>query len=95
MGKVKELLYRKRSTPGEILKLEYMEPLNLNVEATAKLLKVGKSTVSRVVNGRCRLSAKLAGKLAKAFGTTPDFWMNFADNCTNPYDHLKRRGWYR
>ncbi|AHI60245.1 putative transcriptional regulator [Erwinia phage vB_EamM_RAY] len=96
MGKVKEILYGRRgSTAGEILKLEYMEPLNLTVDETAKKLKVAKSTISRIINGRCRLSKPLATKLAKAFATTPEYWMNFADNCTNPYPNLRAKGWYR
>lgn len=85
MGKVKEQLYRKRSTPGEILKQEFMIPLNLSVRQCAKKVGVGVGTISRVVNGRNRLSIHTAEKLGKAFETSTDFWTNLADNKTNPY----------
>jgi len=85
MGKVKEQLYRKRSTAGEVLKHEYMVPLNLSVRECAKKVGVGIGTISRVVNGRNSLSLHTATKLGKAFDTSADFWMGFADNKTNPY----------
>lgn len=85
MGKVKEQLYRKRSTAGEILMQEYMIPLKLSVRQCAKKVGVGIGTISRVVNGRNSLSKHTAEKLGKAFDTSTEFWMGFADNKTNPY----------
>lgn len=85
MGKVKEQLYRHRSTVGEILKEEYMIPLNLSMRELAKKAEIGVGTVSRLINGRCAISRPTAEKLAKAFDTTTEFWMNFANNRTNPY----------
>ena len=85
MGKVKEQFYRKLTTVGEVLREEFMVPLKLSVRECAKKVDEGAATISRLINGRCRISQPTAVKLGKAFDTTPDFWMGFADNKTNPY----------
>lgn len=92
MGKVKEQFYRQRTTVGEVLKEEFMVPLKLSVRQCAKKVDVGAGTISRLVNGRCRISQPTAEKLGKAFGTSADFWMGFADNRTNPYP-TQYSGW--
>lgn len=61
--------------PGEILAEECLKPLDLSVTAAAEALGVTRKTLSLILNGRAGISAPMALRLAKAFGTPPDFWL--------------------
>lgn len=67
---------RTPSTPGEILKEEYMEQHNLSSNKLAKLLDVSESALSRLINGKATLGTEMALRLSKVFSTTPMFWVN-------------------
>jgi addiction module HigA family antidote len=62
--------------PGEILREEYMKPLNLSVYALAKELKLTRPRLNDIVLERRAVTADTAVRLAKYFGTTAQFWMN-------------------
>jgi addiction module HigA family antidote len=62
--------------PGEVLKEEFMLPLRLSANALARTLRVPTNRISAIVNADRRITADTALRLAKAFGTTPDFWLN-------------------
>lgn len=62
--------------PGEILKEECIDPLGLSIIEAAKKLKVSKSTLNRLINGKSSISIEMAFRLSKAFDTTPEFWLN-------------------
>ena len=62
--------------PGEILKEEFMMPYGLSANALARAIKVPPNRVAAIVNGTRGVSADTALRLAKALGTTPDFWLN-------------------
>jgi addiction module HigA family antidote len=62
--------------PGEVLRELYLEPLGLSVTAAAAALGVTRKTLSALVNGHQGISAEMAYRLARAFDTTPDLWMN-------------------
>lgn len=62
--------------PGQILKELYMEPLSLTITETAKGLGVSRKTLSELVNGKYGISSDMAIRLAKAFSTTPESWLN-------------------
>jgi antitoxin HigA-1 len=62
--------------PGETIKVLCLEPLNLSVTEAAKALGVSRKMLSQVINGRARISPNLAMRLAKAFNTTPESWLN-------------------
>lgn len=64
------------STPGEILKEEYMVPNGLSAVRLAKLLGIDESMMSRVINGKVNVSSEMALRLGKVLGTTAMFWMN-------------------
>jgi addiction module HigA family antidote len=64
------------STPGEILKEEYMVPHKLSSNKLAKLLDVSESALSRLISGKASLGTEMALRLGKVFGTTPMFWIN-------------------
>lgn len=62
--------------PGEILKEEFMAPLGLSANALARAVRVPPNRISAIVNGERGLTADTALRLSKAFGTTPEFWLN-------------------
>lgn len=62
--------------PGEVLKELYLNPLNLTITETAKGLQVTRKTLSMLVNCHAGVSPEMALKLAKAFNTTPESWLN-------------------
>ena len=61
--------------PGEILKMDVLEPLEMSVNALAKALGVPASRLNDVVLGRRRITADTALRLAKYLGTSPDIWI--------------------
>jgi antitoxin HigA-1 len=62
--------------PGEVLKEEFMKPLGLSSNALARALRVPANRISAIVNADRGVTADTALRLAKALGTTPDFWLN-------------------
>lgn len=62
--------------PGEVLKEEFMSPYGLSANALARAIRVPPNRVAAIVNGTRGVSANTALRLAKVFGTTPDFWLN-------------------
>jgi antitoxin HigA-1 len=64
------------SHPGEILREDYLKPLGLSVSEVAKGLGVARKTLSALVNERARISSVMAYRLARAFGTSPELWVN-------------------
>lgn len=66
---------RRPFTVGEILKYEFLDPLEITSKSLADALGVHRNTVSHLLNGGS-LSAPMAIKLAAAFGNSPEFWLN-------------------
>ncbi|HMN85392.1 MAG TPA: HigA family addiction module antitoxin [Bauldia sp.] len=62
--------------PGEILREEYLAPLGLKPYSLAKMLRVPRTRIERLVAEKTPVTPDTALRLGKAFGTTPQFWMN-------------------
>jgi len=62
--------------PGEILREDLMAPLGLSINRLARDLHVPVNRVSEIVNGRRGITADTALRLARYFGSTPEFWLN-------------------
>ncbi len=67
---------RIRTSPGEILREEFMKPLGLNGSALARQLKVPANRINDILRGRRDISADTALRLARYFGTSARFWLN-------------------
>jgi antitoxin HigA-1 len=61
--------------PGEVLREEFLVPMKLSPNAVARVVGVPRTRIERLVNGQTALTADTALRLAKAFRTTPAFWM--------------------
>ncbi|MCL2807346.1 MAG: HigA family addiction module antitoxin [Coriobacteriia bacterium] len=68
------------STPGEILKEEFLSPLGISQYKLAKAIGKPQSAVSEIVRGQRSITAEMAILLSEALGTTPQFWMNLEAN---------------
>ena len=66
--------------PGEILREEFMAPLGLTSSRLAKDLKVPLPRVNDIVRTKRAVTADMALRLARYFGTTPQTWMNLQTN---------------
>ena len=64
------------SHPGEILKEEFLEPMDISVYALSNAMGVPRTRINDIVLGRRGISADTALRLARFFDMTPDFWIN-------------------
>src|SRR5579872_561080 len=62
--------------PGEMLREEFMKPLEISINGLALDLHVPVTRISEIVNERRGVTADTALRLAQYFGTSADFWMN-------------------
>ena len=62
--------------PGEILLAEFLEPLGVSQHQLARAVDVPAGRMNEIVHGRRRVTAEMALRLARCFGTSEWFWMN-------------------
>ena len=67
---------REPTSPGEILKEEFLKPLEITQSALARHLDCDIKVINRIVNRRAAVTADMALKLGAAFRTSPEFWLN-------------------
>jgi addiction module HigA family antidote len=65
--------------PGEVLRDE-LEEISLTQSTLAKHIGVLPKTVNEICRGKRGVSAKMAMKLSKALGGSPQFWLNLQNN---------------
>ena len=66
--------------PGETLREDFLKPLGLTANRLAIELQVPVTRVNDIVRGRRAITADTALRLARYFGTSPQFWMNLQTN---------------
>ena len=62
--------------PGKVLRELCIEPLGITVTDAARSLGVSRKTLSAILNERAGISPEMAIRLAKAFDTTAESWLN-------------------
>jgi addiction module HigA family antidote len=62
--------------PGEILLLEFLEPMALSQYALARSIGVPPRRINEIVLGKRAVSADTALRLGRYFGMEPQFWLN-------------------
>jgi addiction module HigA family antidote len=62
--------------PGEVLKEIYVASLGLTITDVAKALGVTRQTLSELLNCHIGISIDMSIRLSKAFGTSPELWLN-------------------
>ena len=67
---------RRPTSPGEVLREEFLGPLKMTQGELAERMEVPIQRINLLINERRAVTAETAILLAKALGTTPEFWMN-------------------
>jgi len=62
--------------PGEVLREEFLIPLRLSAGAVARATRVPRTRIERLAQERVDLTPDTALRLARYFGTSPQFWTN-------------------
>ena len=62
--------------PGEILREEYLVPMNMTAHALSVELRAPASRIAEIVHERRAITPDTALRLARCFGTTAQFWLN-------------------
>jgi addiction module HigA family antidote len=62
--------------PGEVLQEEFLKPMDISGYRLAKSLGVRAQSVNDIVLRKRGISADMAVRLSRFFGTSPEFWMN-------------------
>ena len=63
-------------TPGEMLKEEFLAEYGLSQSRLAKAIGISPNRIAEIINGRRRITADTALRLALYFGNSPEFWLN-------------------
>lgn len=63
-------------TLGEILREDFMEPLNISINKLSRDLAVPVNRISEIVNGKRGVTADTALRLERYFGVEAQFWLN-------------------
>lgn len=71
--KIKKL---KNVHPGEILKVDFLDEMNITAYALARAVGVDQTRISQLVRGTRSMSADTALRLGKFFNMSPEFWLN-------------------
>ena len=62
--------------PGAILRDDFLRPMELSVFRLARDIKVSRPRMNEIVHGRRAVTIDTALRLARYFGTTPEYWIN-------------------
>lgn len=68
--------HRVPTHPGEMLKAEFLEPMNITQVTLAQEIGVPYQRINEIINGRRGITPGTALRLAKFFQISPDFWLN-------------------
>ena len=66
--------------PGEILREEFVRPMEISLNQLARDLDVPLNRVSLIVNGTRAITADTALRLGTYFGVPPELWLNLQAN---------------
>lgn len=66
--------------PGEVLKLEFLEPLKISAYKLSKDLHIPQTRISEILKGNRRITADTALRLSRYFGNSAKFWLGLQDD---------------
>ncbi len=78
-------LKRAPTHPGQILKEDFLDEMNLSQTELASALGTTFRTINEIVNEKRSISTEMAIKLSRFFGTSVELWLNLQ----NQYDIFK------
>lgn len=80
---------RRPTHPGEIIKEMYLRPLHITQNEFAKALGISRPRANELLNGHRSVTPDTAMRLAKAFNTSPQYWLNL-QAAVDLYDTKKK-----
>ncbi|AWV97982.1 HigA family addiction module antitoxin [Arcticibacterium luteifluviistationis] len=66
--------------PGEILKEEFLIPLEISAYRLSKETFIPQTRISEIIKGNRRITADSALRFSKFFGTSAKFWLGLQDD---------------
>ena len=73
---------RRPTPPGEILRHEFLKPLELSQKELAEALGITRVRLSEIIRGKRAITPDTAFRLARFFDTTPEFWLGLQMDVT-------------
>ena len=67
---------RRPTHPGEMLREDFLPDYGLTATSLAKAVGVSRQSINELLKERRRLTPKMALRLARLFGNSPEFWLN-------------------
>jgi addiction module HigA family antidote len=61
--------------PGEIIKGLWLDPMDISITDAAEAMGVSRKTLSKIVNGRGRVTPEIAIRLSISLGSSPESWL--------------------
>ena len=69
-------LRRPPTHPGEFLREDFLPDYDLTVSGLATALGVSRQSVNELLRERRAVSPRMALRLSRLFGNSPEFWLN-------------------
>ena len=66
--------------PGDVLKEEFLAPLNITAYNLCKATLIPQTRISEILRGNRSITADTALRLSKYFGNSPNFWLGLQNN---------------
>ncbi|MBP7960638.1 MAG: HigA family addiction module antidote protein [Caldilineaceae bacterium] len=61
--------------PGDVIKGLWLDPMGASITDAAEALGISRNTLSKIVNGRGRVTPEMAVRLSIALGSSPESWL--------------------
>ncbi len=72
----KHARHRAPTHPGDVLREEFLAPLEMSANGLARELRIPANRVTKILNRERSVSADTALRLARYFGGSAQFWLN-------------------
>jgi addiction module HigA family antidote len=82
---------RRPTHPGALLREDLLPEINLTQTALADLLQVSRRTINEIVQEHRPVTTDMACRLARAFGNSPQFWLNM-QQAVDIWEALQEKG---
>jgi antitoxin HigA-1 len=86
---------RKPVHPGKIILEDYLKPLSITITEMASQLEISRKTLSKIINEKGDVTPDMSLRLARAFNTTPELWINLQKNYDLWEAEYNSNGWQR
>ncbi len=77
--------------PGVVLEKDFLEPMGITAYRLAKSIGVQQTRISQIIKGNTSITADMATRLARYFGTSAEVWMNLQSQYDIRKTQLKNR----